>query len=41
VCSGFLARTRAAEIDELETELSKFPPVGARYDAEQQAKVEY
>src|SRR5688572_12662591 len=30
-----------AEIDELETKLSKFPTTGARYDAEQQARVEY
>ncbi|HEX7859356.1 MAG TPA: aldo/keto reductase [Verrucomicrobiae bacterium] len=29
------------EITELEAKLSKFPPVGTRYDAEQQAKVEY
>jgi aryl-alcohol dehydrogenase-like predicted oxidoreductase len=31
----------ADEINQLETKLSEFPPVGARYDAEQQARVEY
>jgi aryl-alcohol dehydrogenase-like predicted oxidoreductase len=31
----------AAEIEELETKVAKFPAVGARYDAEQQARVEY
>ncbi len=31
----------AAEIDELETKLSKYPGGGARYDAEQQSRVEY
>ena len=29
------------EVNELQAKLSEFPPVGARYDAEQQARVEY